>query len=512
MDDILNNLTPEQVEALSAQISPETAAALQQRLQPVSPVQPVQMSPVEQLSAESQMYQAPMTQIPTTRQEDERAAFFQQNRVLNPQLQQDVQDATRQGISVPQLQQNQEQQAQMQQQLQQEMARKDEEQRQRELMAAADAEAKELERLQAEKAAMQVRQREMYKVQAQQANVDQRRLQLEEKANKELDEDEESPFKGNKFLLALAVGLGGYAGALTGQENPALKILNARMQEIQNNKKLKQDEKLAKQKAELDRAELEIKNRLANIQDKEANANIAKIMTEIDAKRAEITEKLNFNLSGPSKNITADELNSISDPKMAERYVGVSITNPDGTVEKRFFPSSNKEVAQKMNMETVPALENALSAFDELKTLNKNAPMYSKLSPNFLTEAGRAGEAISQRLIGQLRLELFGPGVLTQQEQEKALKIVGSPTSFYSAVDQEANERLLDRMKEAIRVGLRNRYRQAGVALPESVDEVNVRNAKKILKSRGKEGTVTEAIELLKANGQWRGDDAEPEE
>ena len=90
-------------------------------------------------------------------------------------------------------------------------------------------------------------------------------------------------------------------------------------------------------------------------------------------------------------------------------------------------------------------------------------------------------QSLRDRLVGKLRIEFFGPGVMTDNEREQAKKILGNPNEFFStdSVEKEKIRNLLLK----INYGIRQKLRRDGLAIPESQND---RKVKAWLKREGK--------------------------
>jgi predicted RNA-binding protein len=85
---------------------------------------------------------------------------------------------------------------------------------------------------------------------------------------------------------------------------------------------------------------------------------------------------------------------------------------------------------------------------------------------SIISKDAAGAQSLRDRLVGKLRIEFFGPGVMTDQEREQAKKILGNPNAFWSrdSVEKEKIRNLLLK----INYGIRQKLRRDGLPIPES--------------------------------------------
>ena len=133
--------------------------------------------------------------------------------------------------------------------------------------------------------------------------------------------------------------------------------------------------------------------------------------------------------------------------------------------------------------EYVADAQDSLDGLNELLTYVDKVTIFEQGALNpfaaiFSTDRAKAN-SLRDRLVGKLRIEFFGPGVMTDQERENAKKILGDPNAFFTTdVREKAKIRSLI-MK--LNYGVRNKLRQDGVALPLSPNDQRI---KQILERR----------------------------
>jgi len=90
------------------------------------------------------------------------------------------------------------------------------------------------------------------------------------------------------------------------------------------------------------------------------------------------------------------------------------------------------------------------------------SPEYSRLDPE---ERARVATEV-QSLVGQLRIPLTGPGVLTDTEYARLLDTIGNPNKLLTLPKWERTK--LQTVQNKLKDDIVTRYRQAGIQLPES--------------------------------------------
>jgi lysozyme family protein len=78
-------------------------------------------------------------------------------------------------------------------------------------------------------------------------------------------------------------------------------------------------------------------------------------------------------------------------------------------------------------------------------------------------------QSLRDRLVGNLRIEFFGPGVMTDQEREQAKKILGDPNRLLTSDSREKAK--INNLMMKVNYGVRQKLRSDGVALPVSPNE-----------------------------------------
>ena len=116
---------------------------------------------------------------------------------------------------------------------------------------------------------------------------------------------------------------------------------------------------------------------------------------------------------------------------------------------------------------------------------------------------------------GALRLEIFGPGVMTDTERAIAEQVIGDPTKFWTT--DKAELKMLETLQQKINYGIRQQLIRAGIHLPPSQNEATI---SQYLRSKGwsntdnnRAKTITALIKLEQKHGTgtyWRSEEDLP--
>jgi hypothetical protein len=118
-------------------------------------------------------------------------------------------------------------------------------------------------------------------------------------------------------------------------------------------------------------------------------------------------------------------------------------------------------------------ISDAQDSIDGLAQLEEYVDKVSLLEQipgaSIISKDAAGAQSLRDRLVGKLRIEFFGPGVMTDNEREQAKKILGNPNAFFSTdtVEKEKIRNLLLK----INYGIRQKLRRDGLAIPESQND-----------------------------------------
>ena len=152
------------------------------------------------------------------------------------------------------------------------------------------------------------------------------------------------------------------------------------------------------------------------------------------------------------------------------------VTARDG---KHYYIMGGKQAVKKIKdsladtQDSIDGLRDLEGYVDKVGIWNQGWAPWS-----FLSRDRAEAEALRDRLVGKLRIEFFGPGVMTDNEREQAKKILGDPNAFWTTDEREKSKIRSLIMK--LNYGMRQKLRRDGLTmLPLSPNE---RRVKQLLK------------------------------
>ncbi len=288
---------------------------------------------------------------------------------------------------------------------------------------------------------------------------------------------------GRKVMAGIGLLLSGIGSGLTGQKNMAMETINKLIDNDIKAQKLNAEQGLAKKKMGLEQVKLNLQKLNDATSNRLKQAQIGKIVADVNNDIAKLQEKrLMAKKLSSSEGLTKEEIFGLS---TEDRKLMVRLS--DG----KFRPATSAELAKKLNGETIPQAKDAIRGLSRLKEIM--ALPAAELRLSLRAEAA----TIKQALKGSLRLELFGPGVMTDFESKMADKIIGDPTKLLTmdSIEKAKFDALLKKVKQ----GTIDKIRQAGVDIPKTKNE-------KILDqfmSKNKSISRPEAINALIKLNYW---------
>lgn len=179
------------------------------------------------------------------------------------------------------------------------------------------------------------------------------------------------------------------------------------------------------------------------------------------------------------------------DVKDAER--GIALKQPDGSTRVQF---GNSKAGVAKLKERVISTNIALDGISKLEEIASHSA-----GGSFSLEDRAAAKSIQQSLVGALRLELFGPGVLTEVEQEIAREIIGNPATFMSITKLQLVR--LKTLGNKVRYSTRSALRLEGINIPASNNDKNIAKVmQEIAKSKGID--ITNPKQMKKGSSNWK--------
>lgn len=302
--------------------------------------------------------------------------------------------------------------------------------------------------------------------------------------------DSEGMSWGRQIGQALAIMAGAYSQGLTGaKENPAIVAIDKALERQAQQKKYSEEQRIKLQELAYKQAQQDIERRKASIDSMIGLKKLEQAEQEIALKLQELNLKKVEKQSLAQSRFTEAEVRALP---IDQREKLNLVRLPDGT----YGAALGSEDAKILRTQVLPATDNAIRALKGLEELNKkwgNNPL-AKLTDR--EGRGRA-ESLAQELVGSIRLEYFGPGVLTDNEQEIARSIIGSPAKYFSL--SSANQAKISTMIDKMKFSRRAKLRETGIDLPLSRNERLLQSAKQ----KYPDAQDGELINALMKQGKW---------
>lgn len=163
--------------------------------------------------------------------------------------------------------------------------------------------------------------------------------------------------------------------------------------------------------------------------------------------------------------------------------------------------TNSQTAAKNLTDEIIPTASKVIKGLNRLEEIGKTAKLGGALN---IETYRKEAEIINKSLVGALRLELFGPGVLQKFEQDLAANLIGNPAQVMSLLGRQLTA--VKTMREMIKHGTMSRMRAAGITMPKDVsEEVNERNIKKLTETK-KFKKREDAVNYLIDSGKWQED------
>ena len=133
------------------------------------------------------------------------------------------------------------------------------------------------------------------------------------------------------------------------------------------------------------------------------------------------------------------------------------------------------EAMKKKVLENVNAGEKSINNIKELKALVKDVG-FSTILPGPFQELDprlKKAKVLRESLKGALRLEIFGPGVMTDTERALADQIIGDPSKLFTR--DKTQLEMLDTLQAKINYGMRQQLKRAGIKVPPDQNELRIK-------------------------------------
>ncbi len=187
-------------------------------------------------------------------------------------------------------------------------------------------------------------------------------------------------------------------------------------------------------------------------------------------------KKKTFVMKELSRPMTVDRMNELDNMFPKQKIRQRSIVGRDGMI----VLASDENEARKLRNELIPEAEKIMTSASRMIDLRRGMSTAERLNP--WSEKRAEAKVLGESIKGALRLEIFGPGVMTDTERRIATKVVGDPNAIFTMDDTEVKK--LQTLMDKVSFGMRQRLRRAGINLPPSQNERRVKQMLSIRKLR----------------------------
>ena len=307
-----------------------------------------------------------------------------------------------------------------------------------------------------------------------QARIDALNSKFEELETRKIDPNRllNDMSTGGQILTIIASGLAGALGVASGQGGNVVmdqlqrsikadiasqeSNLSGERQTLSSQRSLLSDMKavfqddiqaqLATEATMLKAAQLRTQALASRTQNRQAQINAAKMISDLEGRKQQVMAQFAARRAPSASELagktTIKQLERvIRDPKKLQAIQARGIVNP--STGKLHF-ALDKESARKFR----DSVSTTLKVKEGLGRILESVNIISRLNP---VERARVSTELTA-LVGQLRVPLTGPGVLTEKEYERLLDTIGNPTSLTAipAVERAKIQTLINKFDRDI--------------------------------------------------------------
>ena len=285
----------------------------------------------------------------------------------------------------------------------------------------------------------------------------------------------------NKIISMVAAGFGGYASGRFGGPNVYLNLIDKEVQRDIKQQKLDREDEVAKQNS----AYKKIKQ-LADRYQMAVDNDFAKKKLEMLSKKMDEKVAANRNKLAVEQ-LKQQDYGRITKPLSRADFTALDFKYPKMKLRDRALVGKDGQVyivdsadAKKKLEEQIENNTGAVQAIDQLIDITPNLSFFEKLpGAGRVSVNRRLADATRDALVGKLRLELFGPGVMTDTEREQAKKIIGDPGALFELTAPKVAA--LQNIRWKLKYAERERLRRNGVQVPMSRNDLKVENRLKAM-------------------------------
>jgi murein DD-endopeptidase MepM/ murein hydrolase activator NlpD len=288
----------------------------------------------------------------------------------------------------------------------------------------------------------------------------------------------------SKIAAILGAAGGAYISGRYGGPNRWNEMIDKEITRDIESQKLDRDHAVKKKIAGQKRIEMMMKHYEFMTKDKTAKANLAFAREKLK------NERLKGTANHIKEQRAAQDATAMGKGMTDQQLAVYNARYPKQNVRKRAIKSTKNglwfvfpDMATKKKVtDNLNAGEKALQNIGQLKALVKDISWQTAIPgplKDFDPKLKRA-KVLRESLKGALRLEIFGPGVMTDTERALAEEIIGDPTKLFTTDATQIE--MLNTLQAKINYGIRQQLIRAGIAVPPDQNELQIQ---KMLASKG---------------------------
>ena len=317
---------------------------------------------------------------------------------------------------------------------------------------------------------------------------------------------------GTKLMAALAIGLGAYQGTLSGTGgNNGLEMVNKIIDRELEQKQQGFKNQLALKSAVMDKVKSQLSILDSQTLSKDKKIKILTLKQQLEQEQSKIQQNLfqeqrkdslqrismNKELAPEVREQARQEIMRNTPEKLQEKLINLGDMGGVQTIIGT--PGEAKDLREKVSNANMMVKD-----LHELSSLVSEVSGTEKLlgRVGLQSESYRRVEQITSSIIGMLRVDILGPGVMTEAERQIIRNTLGNPNKILTLEDTE--KKMIFNMQQKIYQGTRDRLRKSGVELPPSANEITLKNIEAEAKKRGEKFNRAEVISKMIEKNVWQ--------
>jgi hypothetical protein len=317
---------------------------------------------------------------------------------------------------------------------------------------------------------------------------------------------------GTKLMAALAIGLGAYQGTLSGTGgNNGLDMVNKIIDRELEQKQQGFKNQLALKSAVMDKVKSQLSILDSQTLSKDKKIKILTLKQQLEQEQSKIQQNLfqeqrkdslqrismNKELAPEVRERARQEIMRNTPEKLQEKLINLGDMGGVQTIIGT--PGEAKDLREKVSNANMMVKD-----LHELSSLVSEVSGTEKLlgKVGLQSESYRRVEQITSSIIGMLRVDILGPGVMTEAERQIIKNTLGNPNKILTLDDTE--KKMIFNMQQKIYQGTRDRLRKSGVELPPSANEITLKNIEAEARKRGEKFNRAEVISKMMEKNVWQ--------